>query len=106
MEDNTRSNSRDLPVIWKIFIAVVITTVISGGGVYMWYRSTVKKITDETSTIEGQLQQQIDKLQTELSKFKSEHIQQLEKMLTTEIEDLKKSIRRKRGAVAKSTETG
>lgn len=81
--------------MWKIVIAVVITALICGGGVYVWHRSTVKKIADEKSKTEGQLQQQIDELQTELSKFQSERIQQPEKMLTSEVEDLKKELERK-----------
>ncbi len=37
---------------WKIIVSVIITTIIVGGGVYMWQRNTDKQPTQEIADVE------------------------------------------------------
>ncbi len=49
--------------IWIIIITVIITAVVIGGGVYLWYKSNLKSITENLRQQIFALQNQIDELQ-------------------------------------------
>lgn len=72
MNDHIKTKSPKIPVIWRIIIAVVISAIISGGGVYLWHRSTVKNIIGETPRLQSELQY-THKLWTDLIKFKQRY---------------------------------
>jgi len=62
-ENEPYENSKNTKTIWIAAVAVIITTLITGGGVYAWQNSSNK-------SIEQNLQQQITLLQNQISELK------------------------------------
>jgi len=69
----------------SVFIAVIITVLIVGGGIYFWQYSKISKSETENIQQRTQLQQQIDNLNTQVNQ-----LSQQKEELQQEIDDLNK----------------
>ena len=63
------STFKNRSVILTIIIIVIIAILISGGSVYLWHKSFVKKMRLDALNDQQLLQQQIDSLQIQLSQI-------------------------------------
>lgn len=75
MSTHQKSNPGSIPVIWKIIIAVVITATISGGGVYLWQRTTAENEKDRLEYKICKLRDQIALLERTIERLSEESYQ-------------------------------
>ena len=75
----TNGVKKDFKNIWAIILAVVITSFITGGSVYVWQNQQAKKLQDQISTLQSQMEKSREQSQQQITNVEKEKLELEEK---------------------------